>query len=91
MPKNYQELLDLEKRFEHYLESLGKEELAPYRLAEIRMAFMAGFSSAVVLLNQDLDGLNDLEGINCMAHMLLQIDEYWKSSPVNPYPSLAVN
>ena len=93
MPKNYEKLLDLEKRFEHYLQSmeLKKEDLAPYRIMELRRAFMGGLSSAVVLLNQDLDGLDDLEGINCMAHMLLQIDEYWKSSPVNPYPSLAIN
>lgn len=93
MPKNYRELLTLEKRFEQYLQTmeLKKEELAPYRIMELRRAFMAGFSSALVLFNQDLNGLDDLEGINCMAHVFLQVDSYWKTESVNPYPSLSLD
>ena len=93
MPKNYQDLLDLEKRFESYLAALElkKEDLAPYRLVELRMAFMGGLSSAIVLLNQDLDGLTDTEGVNCMAHLLFQVDAFWKNQPVSPYPSLALD
>lgn len=92
MPKNYQELLDLEKRFEHYLQSMGvkKEELTPYRLVELRSAFMGGLSSAIVLVNQDLDGLNEMQSMNCLAHVLFQVDGFWKNQAVSPYPSLSL-
>lgn len=93
MPKNYEELLDLEKRFEHYLRSieLKKEDLAPYRLRELRVAFMSGLSSAIVLMNQDLDGLNEMQGMNCLVHILFQVDGFWKNQAVNPYPTLSLD
>lgn len=93
MPKNYGELLDLEKRFEHYLQSmeLKKVDLAPYRIMELRRAFMGGLSSAIVLMNQDLDGLNELEGMNSLAHVLFQIDGFWKNESISPYPPLSLD
>lgn len=81
MPKNYADLLNLEKRFEHYLElsRLKKEEMSPIQLQEARRAFFAGLASMMTLLTVDLDGLTENESINCLSFLMIEIDKFWQA------------
>lgn len=79
MPKNYADLFDLEKRFEHYLElvQLDKKKMSDIQLTETRRAFFGGIGSAFVALNADLDGLNEEAAMEVLVYLTTQVAEFW--------------
>lgn len=85
MPKNYADLFNLENRFEHYLElvKLDKAKMSDVQLVETKRAFMGGFGSAIVALNNDLDGLNESEAILTLESLFWQIAEFWTKESID--------
>ena len=79
MPKNYADLFDIEKRFEHYLEivQLDKSKMSPIQLIETRRAFWGGMGSAFVALNNDLNGLDEEASLEVLIHLTMQVSQFW--------------
>lgn len=93
MPKNYADLLNLEKRFEQYLELVGLDKfaLSPIQLTETKRAFMGGIGSTLVLMMQDIDGLNEEESINSLSSLMVQVDNFWRNESGLNIPSIIPN
>lgn len=90
MPKNYADLTDIDKRFDEYLVlvELKKDELSQVQLQELERAFMGGLGSALVLLLQDMDGLNEVEQINSLWLVMQKVSDFWSKQACTPFPLL---